>query len=112
MKTLKNSKLLFLGLAVTMTLLLSSFLVQPAAPNKYVTMRVYEFLKGSFWDSKIIITYEDGHTEEYPLGHIKSENLTTNAQKITATINSLAAKGYELAGTTGSEIGTYIFTKK
>lgn len=114
MKILFKSKLTISIIAICGILLLSSFLNQQAKGNKYLLMRVFEMPKGHPFDSKIIVVYEDGRTEEIQLERSKADNTVIVAKKINETINTIAERGYELVTITsnGGQSYTYNFVKR
>lgn len=70
-----------------------------------------------FLDSKIIIVYEDGRTEEVELLSFNEKNETENVKTITAALNALRAKGYKLVscsttGDQGALVSEYVFEKE
>ncbi|MCC6684551.1 MAG: hypothetical protein IT247_05730 [Bacteroidia bacterium] len=108
-----RGKLLVAVLAMIAFVSFSSFSTQEPSGSKYVTLRIYEQAKGSVWDSKIVIAYENGKTEEMELGTLKPDNFVANAIKINETINTISAKGYTLLSVSGAlNISTYTFVKK
>jgi hypothetical protein len=96
--------------AIAAFFLLTSFLNHQQAQNKYLTLWTTQ---GGL-DTKIVIVYEDGNTEEIDLDKFKPSSHTSNAKKINEAINSVANKGYELIAMSGTDLvtNTYIFVKK
>lgn len=85
-------------------------------PTKYLTLKVVE-QPGLMANSFMVIVDEDGKFEETLFDKFKVDNITPNTIKVTATVNDIAKKGYDLFSHTSSAIGglmidTYTFTKK
>ena len=81
-----------------------------AADGGYATMRIFDCnrsvsLGGGYMNSKIIIVYEDGRSEETDLLPFSEKNEVENLKKITATLNKLKSQGYVLISqsTTGEQ---------
>lgn len=73
-------------------------------------MRVFE----TYGNAKIVISSEDGKTEELLIGGFSSGNYVSNTKSINDAINMIAGKGYELLTACGTDqvTSTYTFVRK
>lgn len=84
--------------------------------NKYLTLKVVE-QPGLMANSFMVTVDEEGKFEETLFDKFKVDNITPNTIKVTATVNEISKKGYELFSHSSSAIGglmidTYTFIKK
>jgi hypothetical protein len=105
MKTTTKVLLGSLGLIV---FLFISFSFVQSDGKSYLIVRTQESAMG---DTKLIIVYENGKTEEQEIGRMKE--FIPNAVKINQVFNKLGAQGYELVSSTGGDIlSTFTFVKR
>ena len=88
----------------------------------YATMRVFDCnravgMGGGYIQSKILISYEDGSSEEVELLPFSDKNEVENMKRVTETLNKLRAKGYFLisqstSGEQGSMVVDYSLLKQ
>jgi hypothetical protein len=65
----------------------------PEGGAKYATMRTFEGF--GLYESKIVIVYADGKSDEIALATIKQKNVVDNLTKINNALNDLNSKGYK-----------------
>jgi len=106
MKTI-TYKLLIATFVIIFFLTVTAFRSGGSA-SQFATMTVWELPGGAIYDSKILIIYEDGKTEEIELKASKPNNWVFNKTKIVETLNNMSAKGYELFSVDNSN---YVFKK-
>ncbi len=117
MKTKTTYSLLITACAVIGFFLFNSFKTEPdTLAGKYLTLKVVE-QPGLAANSFMVIVDENGKTEEMLFDKFKVDNIAPNTIKVTATVNDIAKKGYDLFSHSSSAIGglmidTYTFTKK
>ena len=82
--------------------------------NKYATLTFWE-PTSNFYKTEIIITYEDGKTEEMELPRPSgAKSAVENNQKVNETINTICNKGYKIVCVTSRFAGimtTYTLEK-
>jgi hypothetical protein len=78
MKTKPTLYIILLGI---IGLTFFSFTKSQETPRKFMTVRTFEYLNG-LYDSKIVISYDDGKTEEIELPRLKSSNMAENTKKL------------------------------
>jgi hypothetical protein len=115
MKTKTTYSVIITLSAVIVFFLFNSF--RPEASHaKYLTLKVVE-QPGLTANSFMVTVDEEGKFEETLFDKFKVDNITPNTIKVTATVNDISKRGYELFSHSSSAIGglmidTYTFIKK
>jgi hypothetical protein len=102
--------------AVLGFVLFNAFKPDSGNVNKYLTLKVVE-QPGLTANSFMVTVDEEGKFEEVLFDKFKVDNITPNTIKVTAAVNDISKKGYELFSHSSSAIGglmidTYTFLKK